>query len=157
MARREALLKLHKRLLSRRDGLRRLLAGELDSLKSHRANPAGDAFDAAFDSGRDEVASQLVEIEGQELDLLDRAIRKIEQGTYGHCENCEKRIPVARLNALPYSIKCIDCQRELEHRGRGGHGSGRGDWSRVLENDAALSDRAVNLNDLEMDMPTGGR
>jgi DnaK suppressor protein len=149
MARREALLKLHKRLLSRRTGLRRLLAGEIDSLKGHRASPAGDAFDAAFDSGRDEVTSQLVEIEGRELDLLERAIRKIEQGTYGHCENCEKRIPVARLNALPYSVLCIDCQREMERTGLGDRAGGRGDWSRV--EDDSLRDRNVSLNDLEIE------
>src|SRR5438128_6352961 len=140
MARREALLQLRKRLRSRRDGLRRLLAGEIEGLKNHRTNPAGDAFDAAFDSGRDEVASQLVEIEGRELELLDRAIRKIEQGTYGHCEQCTKRIPLARLNALPYSVYCIECQRELETSGSRNGGLGRGDWSRVLESEDPLRD-----------------
>lgn len=152
MARREAVIKLHKRLLSRRDGLRRMLAGEIEGLKNHRTNPAGDAFDAAFDSGRDEVASQLVEIEGRELDLLDRAIRKIEQGTYGLCEHCRKRIPVSRLNALPYSIFCIGCQREMESHGGGRGGLGRGDWSRVFEAQESMADRPVSLSDLEADV-----
>ena len=150
MARREALLKLRKRLLSRRDGLRRLLAGEIEGLKNHRSNPAGDAFDAAFDSGRDEVASQLVEIEGRELDLLDRAIRKIEQGTYGQCEACAKRIPLGRLNALPYSVFCIACQRAMEETGGPGGGAGR-DWSRAFDGHDSMADRHVSLADLEAD------
>lgn len=154
MARREALLKLRKRLLSRRDGLRRLLAGELEGLKGTRTNPAGDAFDAAFDNGRDEVTSQLVEIESRELEQLERAIKQIERGNYGQCEACSKRIPVSRLNALPYSTLCISCQRDMEAAGGGRSGFGRSDWSRVIDADSRLADRSVSLADLEFD-PSG--
>lgn len=46
------------------------------------------------------------------VDLLaqvDEALGRIEAGVYGICEGCGKRIPVARLEALPYTKLCVDC------------------------------------------------
>jgi DnaK suppressor protein len=44
----------------------------------------------------------------------------MKAGKYGQCEVCGGRIPMARLNALPYATMCIDCQRELERSGSSG-------------------------------------
>ena len=63
----------------------------------------------------------------------------------GECELCGNRIPVARLNALPYATACIECQRAAE-TGGGANGQG-GDWSRVL--DTGYSDVDVSFSDLE--------
>jgi DnaK suppressor protein len=41
-------------------------------------------------------------------------------GKYGSCEVCGGKIPLARLNALPYATMCIDCQRDLERSGSAG-------------------------------------
>lgn len=57
---------------------------------------------------------------GMEMTLSDRlrqvdhALSRIEDGTYGTCENCGKRIPAARLDALPEATLCIDCKAETE-------------------------------------------
>ena len=48
---------------------------------------------------------------------MERALRRLKTGTYGKCEACSTKIPVARLNALPYSTVCIKCQREIESEG----------------------------------------
>ena len=75
MARREALLKLHKRLVARRNELRKVLADELSDLRSmDRVHPGGDAADAAFDTGSDEISSQLAELEARELAQVERAL-----------------------------------------------------------------------------------
>src|SRR5258708_36856443 len=104
MARREALLRLHKSLLSRRSELRKRLGMELQDLGHTKQNStAGDSADAAFDSSGEELASQLAELESRELRQIERAIKSLKQGTYGLCEVCSSKIPVARLNALPYS------------------------------------------------------
>ncbi|MBU1227587.1 MAG: TraR/DksA family transcriptional regulator [Actinobacteria bacterium] len=45
-------------------------------------------------------------------DLLEKvviAMERIEAGTYGSCADCGTVIPVARLDALPYAIRCVDC------------------------------------------------
>src|SRR2546423_147150 len=111
MARRDALLRLHKSLTSRRDELRRRLGVELNDLGN--LNP-GDAADVAFGAGSEDVTSHLAELEARELRQIERAMAKIKTGTYGVCEGCSAKIPVERLNALPYSISCVKCQREME-------------------------------------------
>jgi RNA polymerase-binding transcription factor len=158
MARREALLKLHKRLVARRNELRKVLAGELSDLRGFdRGDLTGDAADAAFDTGSDEISSQLAELEARELALVDRAIAKLKRGTYGMCEYCQKRIPVARLNALPYSIHCIECQREMEHNPA--FGSERdGDWGKIYDVERNTEDsKEIDLAAIEMDISGGGR
>ena len=45
------------------------------------------------------------------LDKVERALERMERGGYGICEACGKRIPVARLEALPYVTLDVDCAR----------------------------------------------
>ena len=46
------------------------------------------------------------------LDKVERALDRMERGEYGICEACGKRIPVARLEALPYVTLDVDCARD---------------------------------------------
>jgi DnaK suppressor protein len=59
---------------------------------------------------------QLLENAKDLLDQVERAIRKIEAGTYGVCANCGKNIEAARLKALPHASLCIACKRAEERR-----------------------------------------
>jgi DnaK suppressor protein len=150
MARRDALLRLHKTLLARANALRKTLAGELADLRLKTA-ATGDSADAAFDAGSEEVASQLAELESRELSQIERALARMKQGTYGLCELCQNKIPVARLNALPYSTTCVDCQREMEDFP--GLAERRGiDWEKVSDTESKMEERDVNLSDIEMDL-----
>ncbi|MDA1202362.1 MAG: TraR/DksA family transcriptional regulator, partial [Planctomycetota bacterium] len=80
----------------------------------------GDLVDAAYDSAQDEISSQLAEVESRELASIENALERMQEGSYGQCEVCGGRIPVARLQALPYATMCIGCQRELERSGEVG-------------------------------------
>ncbi len=152
MARRDALLRLHKSLMTRRQELRKRLGMELEDLgHTKHSSATGDSADAAFDSSGEELASQLAEIESRELQQIERAVKRLKQGIYGLCEVCEIKIPVARLNALPYSTLCIKCQREMEHHGGWFERGGAGDWNKVSDGDHVMEEREVNLSDLEMD------
>jgi DnaK suppressor protein len=153
MARSDALLRLHKTLLARRIELRKRLGMELADLSRGKASQAsGDAADAAFDSSGEEIASQLAELEAKELAQVERALRRLKQGTYGKCEGCSAKIPVARLNALPYSTLCIKCQREMESDAGWLNGRGDADWTRVSDHDHSMDDKEVNLSDIEIDL-----
>lgn len=44
------------------------------------------------------------------VDEIDRALAKMDAGTYGVCERCGKDIPKARLKALPYAALCVACK-----------------------------------------------
>lgn len=153
MARRDALLRLHKSLVARRDELRRRLGGDLKDLRNaESADAVGDSADLAFDAGSEEVASQLAELESRELSQIERALAQLRQGTYGICEGCQKKIPVSRLNALPFSTTCICCQREMELYGSWNSGRLAFSWDKVSETENRLEDRReVDLTALEMD------
>jgi RNA polymerase-binding protein DksA len=45
---------------------------------------------------------------------IDRALRRIEGGTYGICRTCGRPISPERLEAIPYADQCIDCKRREE-------------------------------------------
>jgi DnaK suppressor protein len=121
MARKDSLLNLHAILVRRRDALRNALAGDLTLLRELRSESPGDVVDAAYDSAQDEISSQLAEVESRELAHIENALERMKAGSYGTCEVCSCKIPLARLNALPYATMCIDCQRELERSGGGGY------------------------------------
>ena len=117
MARKESMQNLRAILVRRRDALRSALAGDLSLLKELRSESPGDVIDAAYDSVQDEISSQLAEVESRELAHIENALERMKEGTYGLCEVCNRKIPLERLDALPYATMCIECQRELERSG----------------------------------------
>ncbi len=44
-----------------------------------------------------------------ELEKINEALERMEKGTYGVCENCQKEIPLDRLRAYPQAAKCLEC------------------------------------------------
>jgi DnaK suppressor protein len=147
MARKDALMSMRQILIKRRDALRQALAGDLSLLKELRAQTAGDIVDAALDSAQDEISSQLAEVESRELASVENALERMRKGQYGVCEGCNCKIPLARLNALPYATFCIECQRETEKYGSvGGHDH---DWGRV--NDGG-GETEASFDDIEVDV-----
>jgi DnaK suppressor protein len=155
MARRDALLRLHKTLSARRADILKKLSADLDSLRNYHGGDAGDSADVAFEAGSDEMASHLAELDSRELSQIDRALARLKQGTYGLCESCHTKIPIGRLNALPYTTLCINCQREMEKypdwadRGHGGN------WEKVYDAATPLEEqREVDLSEIEIDLPS---
>jgi DnaK suppressor protein len=73
----------------------------------------GEPETATYERERD---FSLLENARDLLTQVDRALRKIEDGTYGVCESCGKSIEAARLKALPYASLCISCKRLEERR-----------------------------------------
>src|SRR5260221_4871639 len=152
MARRDALLRLHESLQARREALRNVLARELEGLRGFPTDQTGDSADGAFDLGSEEVSAQLAELEVRELNQIERALARLKQGTYGTCEVCQGKIPVARLNTLPYSTTCIHCQREMEsHPGRDSR-RGREDCEKVYDAEPAMEEqREIDVADIVSD------
>jgi DnaK suppressor protein len=84
-------------------------SGELvsSSADNHLADTASDTYDREFDEGLEEDAERL-------LGEIDRALGRIEAGSYGLCEVCGKPIPEERLEAIPYTTLCIEDARQRE-------------------------------------------
>lgn len=50
----------------------------------------------------------------QQLALVDAALERIGEGTYGRCIRCQREIPAERLEALPWAAHCIECQTAVD-------------------------------------------
>jgi RNA polymerase-binding protein DksA len=83
------------------DELGELADGGTDN---HLGDTAGAVFDRELDEGLEESARDT-------LAEIDAALQRIEDGTYGICENCGKPIAPERLMAIPWTRLCIDDQR----------------------------------------------
>ena len=83
-------------------------SGDLSGYSYHMADMASDSYDREFSLN---IASSEQEIVYE----IDEALKRIEEGEYGRCLTCKKKIPVKRLNALPYAKHCIQCQSQEEN------------------------------------------
>jgi DnaK suppressor protein len=98
------------------------------------------------------MTSQLAELDSRELSQIERALARLKQGTYGLCESCSHKIPIGRLNALPYSTLCISCQREMEKYPNWNEYGGA-NWEKVYDAAPPLEEqREVDLSDIEIDL-----
>lgn len=104
------------RLLEWEAKIRRSLRGVTSDVTSpeegtgysqHQADQGTDDFDRTINI---EVGSKEMEI----LKQIERALRKIEEGTYGVCDLTEKPISKARLNAVPYACMTVEAQDRME-------------------------------------------
>ena len=147
MARKDALLRLQQRLLSKRDALRRQL--EID-IKLASTGSSANIGDNAFDGTQQEIASRIAALESRELRRIERAIEMIQHGCYGICDSCEQKIPVARLQAIPDTTLCVHCQQELEESGMSVEDY-LADWEQVSDFESRTSQREWSLKDLDVD------
>lgn len=145
MSRKDSLLRLFQRLTARRDGLREKLSLETDVDRTD----VGDLGDAAHDGATTELNSQLASIETRELRLVERAIRLLRDGRYGNCEGCQLQIPIARLQALPYTVLCVECQRIEEETGS--LEAEDVNWDKACDYEVRFSDREVSIDDLRLE------
>jgi len=81
--------------------------GSLSDVPVHPADLGTENYDV-------EVGLELMENEAQILNEIDDALARIDQGTYGICENCHREISRERLEAVPYARYCIRCARKIQ-------------------------------------------
>ena len=83
-------------------------AGDLSVMPLHMADIGTDNFEQ-------EQTLSFIQSDNATLDLIDEALVRIKEGTYGICEDCGKPIPKVRLNVLPFAANCVQCV-ELAHQ-----------------------------------------
>ena len=86
-------------------------AGDLSAYGLHMADVATDNYEREFMLG-------LADNEQKLLNRINAALEKIDEGTFGLCELCEKKIAKARLKVVPYAELCIPCQEKQEKKKR---------------------------------------
>ena len=81
------------------------------SMPNHMAELGSGNFDQ-------ELTLSLLGSENDALDQIEAAIERIEDGSYGQCEECGGKIPKPRLEAIPYAALCVQCASQQAE----GHG-----------------------------------
>jgi DnaK suppressor protein len=70
---------------------------------------------------QDEIGFALIQMKAETLNKIDAALRRLGEDTYGDCFECGEEIAEARLRALPFAVRCKDCEEAhetVEHRER---------------------------------------
>jgi RNA polymerase-binding protein DksA len=109
------------RLEAQRDRLRRQIEEQSAILPAYDGSPTesrygNHAADEATDTFEEEKALALRAHFVAELYEVEHALRKLERGEYGVCEECGRPIEQARLEAMPFARLCIECQGRAERR-----------------------------------------
>lgn len=86
-------------------------SGDLSSYTVHMADMAADTYDR-------ELSMNLISSEQEVLYQIEDALKRLDDGSYGVCQQCNKVITMSRLKAVPYASLCIECQRAKESKGK---------------------------------------
>jgi len=81
--------------------------GEISNMPVHPADLGSDNYEQEFTLG-------LIQGQQDELREIQAALARVEDGSYGKCEDCGKKIPKTRLKAVPHARLCIECKRQEE-------------------------------------------
>jgi RNA polymerase-binding protein DksA len=84
-------------------------SGDLSGYSYHMADVGTDNF------GR-EMELNIASGENERIRMIEEALERIEEGTYGKCVSCDSDISLERLKAVPYARLCIECARESEKK-----------------------------------------
>jgi DnaK suppressor protein len=103
-----------KRLETRQQELRRTVTRTQQDGRSADEDSAQDIADRAASSYNKEFLFSQSNNERQLLQMVESALNRIREGTFGECISCGKEINAKRLEAVPWTRHCIECQEKLE-------------------------------------------
>jgi len=90
-------------------------------MRDVRAEGAGSTVQGVLDAAesseadiQDEIEFALIQMKAETLNRIDEALRRLEEGTYGYCFECGEEINEKRLRALPFAVRCKDCEEARE-------------------------------------------
>ncbi|MCX8012081.1 MAG: TraR/DksA family transcriptional regulator [Desulfobacterota bacterium] len=101
-------------LLKMKGDLLKEIAGNMKMEITHLQEAISDMYDLADDERERQFSILLCNRDREKLALIDEALERIEEGTYGICEECGLKIPEGRLRVMPFARYCINCQSKIE-------------------------------------------
>jgi len=106
-----------KDLLDRRAVLLKEVAGAEADLLAIAEERESEYVERAQEEGVARLLARLDERGQHEIDEIDAALSRLDDGDYGMCADCDRDIPIQRLRALPFARLCIECADEREKGG----------------------------------------
>jgi DnaK suppressor protein len=105
---------IKKQLLKMREELLKDLNKDVRSERTDFDTDIGDFYDNADTERGRQLFHLLSGREREKLSAIDEALLRIEDGTYGTCEECGKKILKERLKIMPFARYCVACQSDIE-------------------------------------------
>lgn len=101
---------------------RQVLTREIDELIARhrrdqilqREQSVADSGDMSLQDSTGEQQISILEVRNRMRNQIDEALRRLQDGTYGTCEDCTREISPERLKAMPFARRCVECQQKAE-------------------------------------------
>jgi DnaK suppressor protein len=101
--RREIMSQVHEKIRDvRTEGANSTTHGVLDAAETSEADI------------QDDIEFALIQMKAETLNKIGEALRRLEEGTFGYCFECGEEISERRLRALPFALRCKDCEEARE-------------------------------------------
>lgn len=116
---RKAFLKTaREKLIEMRRQVLREISNDLKQGREGAKDEGMDTYDLASEERDREISFILTDREREKLNAIQDALDRIDDGTYGECESCESDIAEKRLEAMPFTRLCVNCQSEREREAK---------------------------------------
>ena len=111
---------LKQMLAERRREIQAEVQGKMRDARSegtwgNKQNEVFDAVESAEADIQEDLEFALVQMKSETLNKITDALARLEQGDYGNCYDCGEEIAEKRLRALPFAVRCKDCEEAREN------------------------------------------
>jgi len=104
------------------EGRRREILNEVQGkIRDVRTEGTTQKLNEVFDAGesseadiQEDIEFALIQMKSETLQRINEALRRLEEGKYGFCYECGEEIAEPRLRALPFAVRCKDCEEARE-------------------------------------------
>ncbi len=100
---------------------RQILSQVHEKIRDVRTENGGVKVNAVLDPGesseagiQEDIEFALIQMKAETLNKINEALGRLEEGAYGNCFECGEEISQPRLRALPFAVRCIDCEEARE-------------------------------------------
>jgi DnaK suppressor protein len=110
---------LKRMLEERRREIQAEVQGKMRDVRSEgtwggKTNEVFDAVESSEADIQDDIEFALIQMKSETLNKINDALMRLEQGDYGNCFECGEEIAEKRLRALPFAVRCKDCEEARE-------------------------------------------
>ena len=111
---------LKRMLEERRREIQAEVQGKMRDVRSEgtwggKMNEVFDAVESSEADIQDDIEFALIQMKSETLNKINDALLRLEQGDYGNCFECGEEIAEKRLRALPFAVRCKDCEEAREN------------------------------------------
>lgn len=106
-------------LEDRRREIQAEVQGKMRDVRSEGAwggkvNEVFDAVESSESDIQDDIEFALIQMKSETLNKIEEALHRLDDGTFGYCFECGEEISERRLRALPFAVRCKDCEEARE-------------------------------------------